>query len=196
MANAIGQRVARYRKQRELTVQQMSDALAELGVILKRPVLSNLENGYRRTVTVAEVLAIARVLGVPPLLLVAPVGTDEKIEILPGVKIDTWSAARWFTGEAPFPGDSVLAQRSNLDALALYRHHERLVDEWHSQVVRSGSATTIPDDAVSAALGADIARRQSIEQSIRLIRGLMRREGLIVPELAPHLERLDDEARP
>lgn len=100
-ADAIGRRVGELRRDRKLTVQQLSDALADLGVIMNRPVLSNLENGSRHTISAAEVLALAKVLEVPPVTLIAPVGRPDPVEILPAIFDDAWTVYRWFIGEFP-----------------------------------------------------------------------------------------------
>jgi transcriptional regulator with XRE-family HTH domain len=59
----IGRTVARYRKLAKLSAETLA---AEAGEGLTRSVVANLENGRKRDVTVAQWLAISRVLDVPP----------------------------------------------------------------------------------------------------------------------------------
>lgn len=40
-------------------------------------------------------------LDVPPLLLILPLGSEEQVELFPGVFDDPWTAYRWFVGELP-----------------------------------------------------------------------------------------------
>jgi transcriptional regulator with XRE-family HTH domain len=195
VANAIGRRITRYRRRRGLTVQQLSDAMTEAGVSLKRPVLSNLENGYRRTVTVAEVLALASVLRVSPLLLIVPIGEEPDFEILPGVKTATWAAAEWVTGEGPpLTGNGDELWRKNVDLLTLYRQHTRVVAEHKAeqQEARRGFVGD-NDEEVTRMLGRSVTRRRELEENLRLIRRSIRERGDIPPELPPEWPDLDRE---
>src|SRR5258708_38576576 len=89
----------RYRTERGLSAQQLADRCEELGLAIPRPVLSNLENGRRESVTVAELVVLARALDVPPTLLLAPVGRRETIEIFPGRGVAPWDVIRLLEGE-------------------------------------------------------------------------------------------------
>ena len=60
-----------------MTAEQLSAAMAEAGVPFNTSVLANLETGRRRYVTVAEWLALARVLDVRPRQLLI-LGRDEQ----------------------------------------------------------------------------------------------------------------------
>lgn len=100
----VGRRVAIHRKRARLTAGELSEQLAAMGIPMKRTVISNLELGYRRTVSLPEVLAIAYILRIPPLLLMVPLGQDEEFAVLPDSTVDTWTAARWITGEGDGAG--------------------------------------------------------------------------------------------
>jgi transcriptional regulator with XRE-family HTH domain len=110
--NAVtGGRVRYYRRRNDLTAGQLSDRCADLGLPMSRSKLANLENGRARQegVGVAEVLVLAAALGVPPALLVFPLGSHDDVEVLPGCATDAWTAYRWLTGEArrsALPGDA------------------------------------------------------------------------------------------
>jgi len=88
-----------YREQRGWKVQELADRCTELGYPMRRTTLSNLESGLRKSITLHEVLIIAVALGVPPVMLVFPGLPTEPVEYRPGVTIESWPAARWFTGE-------------------------------------------------------------------------------------------------
>lgn len=200
LSAVVGQRVQRYRKARGLTGQELSAALAELGIQLKRNVLGNLESGYRRTVSLPEVLALAYVLGVPPVLLMLPVGADEDVEALPGMTTHTWDAARWVTGEGGPPGDRGPVQpldareaawRLNVDLLTLYREHDAKLRDWRSQThigVVGDSAEQV-DRLFERAL----ARRNEIEAALRLVRRAIRGRGDLPPPLPQELAHIDKE---
>ncbi len=193
LAAAVGRRVAHYRNRRGLTAQQLSDALRELGVDLKRTVIGNLESGYRRTVSLSEILAIAYVLGVPPLLLMTPVGEEAAFGVLPDVDVDPWDAARWITGEGPPPNgdaDAIELWRRHVDLLTLYREHQAKEDEWRRQTrITEGMSAEEVDRLFERAL----TRRREIEDSLRLIRRAIRGRGDLPPALSPELAHLDDD---
>ena len=56
-----------------------------------------------RGVDLDEAVAIAHALGVPPVELILPVGHEAMTKVLPGVTLGTWAAAKWFSGQEPFP---------------------------------------------------------------------------------------------
>lgn len=175
MAQQIGQRLRRYRDARGLSAQKVADACTALGVPIDRNVLASLENRRRNIVTVAEVIAFARVLGIPPLALIYPVGDDEPIEAFPGIQTDAFTAARWFAGETALPGDAELSIDAAPNVLALYRSHARLVDELLQQI--EATRRTLNDSAstpgeIKAAQDATRARAEALEIERSLIRYL------------------------
>jgi transcriptional regulator with XRE-family HTH domain len=136
LAKSVGRRVAQFRKQRGLTAQQLSVRLRDrVGLDLKRTVIGNLESGYRRTISYAEILALAHVLEVPPLLLMVPIGTDD-FQPLPGGTEEPWWSAMWITGEGLPPAceepppEMVDRYRGHLDYLGLYRQHTDVIGQW------------------------------------------------------------------
>lgn len=185
----IGKRVAHYRKARKLSAQRLSDQLRDrLGVDMKRSVLGDLENGVRKAVNVSEILAIAYVLGVPPLLLVAPVGEVEDVEALPGISVDPWSLARWVGGEgghqlldADAPGFEQLS-----GFLRLYRWHDQLLNEWDG--ARHVTVGRLPEDDRLA-----LARIRSITDQITIARNMIRQQGGQPPPLPEQLHYLDQQ---
>jgi hypothetical protein len=100
VAQLVAREVRRHRRMRRprMSMQQLADRTAELGVPIPQSVLANLESGRRETVSVAEVLVLAAALDVAPIDLICPVGFDKQIEMLPGRAMDPLPARRWFTG--------------------------------------------------------------------------------------------------
>lgn len=192
LSATVGARVQRYRKLRGLTAQQVSDLLmSSLGVDMKRTVLGGLESGARKAVSLSEVLALAYVLGVPPVLLMSPLGETGEVEAVPGVDLDTWDFTRWITGEGlPPDGIATPQWRQNVDLLALHREHAAKERDWKEQThlaVVGDSAEQI-DGMFERALG----RRREIEDGLRLIRRAIRGRGDLPPALAQELAHLDD----
>lgn len=87
----------------KVSAQQLSERCTELGYPIPRSTIANLERGRKETISVQEVLVLARALEVPPLQLVFPVGRERTLVVLPGEVTSTWLAAERFTGEGPFP---------------------------------------------------------------------------------------------
>jgi len=84
------------------SAQWLADRTAELGHPISRTAISNLEVGRKRSVDVPELVVLARALGVPPLRLLYPVLSAGEVEVLPGHRTSSWSAAQWFAGRAPY----------------------------------------------------------------------------------------------
>ena len=94
------------RRRGEHTVQWLSDRTADYGLRISRSRISDLERGDRGGLLgVAELLVLAAALDVPPLLLLFPGLPGEPVEMLPGRVVESWDAARWFTGEEPSPAE-------------------------------------------------------------------------------------------
>lgn len=135
-----------------MSAQQLSDECKRLGAPIPRTVLSNLENGRRGNVTVAELLVLARALKVPPGALVFPVGYVEKVQPLPEITAEPLDAVDWLAGRR------LLGSETNEDLSRVpvhrYRQHQQFVNDfkdsfqaWKMELERSRS-----DEAHLAAL--------------------------------------------
>jgi hypothetical protein len=186
-----------------MSMQQLADRTAELGMPIPQSVLANLESGRRDTVSVAEVLVLAAALDVAPVELICPVGFDKHMEMLPGITVDPLAAMRWFAGERKLdivdvgailsePGR--IAERSNV---YLVKQHDELIS-----VLRKQEADAAKEIADAAAEGADGRARAAasyrmssvadlrnfIGETLRLLRAEMRNRGMLLPDLPPDIE--------
>lgn len=85
-----------------LTMADVAQGCADRGhPEIKEQTIKNLETGRRASMTIADFVVLADVLGVPPVSLLFPLGTDATVEVLPGREVSTWDALAWFTGETP-----------------------------------------------------------------------------------------------
>lgn len=168
VAAAIGKRIAFYRERSKLSAQQTATRCAELGMpSISRVVITKLENGRREAVSTAEVLVLARVLGVHPVDLLIPLGYDSDVEILPGETVSAWSAFKWFTGSAPDPRDATDAKWLGLDnPVQLWEEHQRRAFRLPPLYMAGDS------DAVAAAAG-----------ELRRVRAQMHERGMEPPPL-------------
>lgn len=98
LAHGVARELRRHRERRGLSAQELADACAEMGMPMQRSVIANFENGRRASVGVAELLVFAAVLKIPPVWLIAPMGFEESVRILPKDDGDPYAAAMWFCG--------------------------------------------------------------------------------------------------
>lgn len=117
----VATEIRRYRKERGLTVQGLAAACEALGLAVPKTTITNLETGRRASVDLAEFLVLAKVLDVPPIVLLFPLDTSATVEVLPHQKISAWDAAAWFTGETPMENQA--PDGSPLAVLDTYRAH-------------------------------------------------------------------------
>ncbi|MFH9938555.1 helix-turn-helix domain-containing protein [Streptomyces murinus] len=195
LVQAVAQQVRKVRLERGISVQRLADICSEeYGVPMKRSVLANFEGGRRPALSLVELLVIARILEVPPVQLLFPVGLQETTEVLPDKVVDTWAALKWFTGEAPqLPDDqpSDTAER-NAAPVRLFRRHEQLVADWQRSNRQLGEAMatmgTTPDSHIVQLASQAL---NQLGESIKEVRQQMRRRGLTPPELTPDLTYVD-----
>lgn len=179
-----------------MSAQQLSDACAQLGHPIARSVLANFESGRRPTVSVPELLVFAQALRVPAVQLVFPLGHEDGMDVLPGTTAATWTALKWFTGEADgLPGDM---EATDTEAVRLYREHDRRVSEWLDSREQMLNLLSTSDPKMaglraetdSAGGGAPLVQlfrqtTQRAEEAIRTVRQTMRDRGLTPPDLGP-----------
>jgi hypothetical protein len=146
--------------------------------------LGNVEQ-RRRGVDPDELSALAAALDVPPLLLLFP--PDTSILVL-GRQVNSWDAARWWSGESPRPYSQAGAKwESGAAPAILRRQHERQISEWRR-------APRLAE--VAAGDNGDVAgtmrrlRAHALWQ-LRTIRGEMIRRGLKLPDVPTELGLMD-----
>lgn len=166
-------RVQREKRRPKMSAQELSDRCSDLGYAIPRSVLTNLENGRRETVTVAELLVLAAALGVPPLLLVFPVGAEDDVEALPDVSADAWDAFRWATGthlQDKLTGRPPSTDGFSLAVLNAYREYQNVVGPF----------------GAFKKLGHEDRANEYLPLVVKA-RADIRRLGCRLPELAPEL---------
>lgn len=181
----VAQEIRRHRLARGMSAQQLADACERLGFSIPRTVISNIENGRRGKLSLAEVTVLAAALEVPPTVLVFPVGYADQVEYLPGQRLTPLEAAdRWHGDPAP-----------EGSALALLRWHRRLEARARSLYRRIWEQTIQdqqwggPTDGPEAYAAREVAEATTAE--IHEVRDEMARQGLALPPL-PGLDRPSD----
>jgi hypothetical protein len=129
---------------------------------ITRQVITDLENGRRLWVAVAELMALARALDTAPIALLYPAPLAETVEVLPGVEATKTVAMEWFSGEvrSPWPWicDDPHEYRRNLQPIERARERSELesrkVALMRADIGNSGEERSRYYDAL-----ADIQRR-------------------------------------
>ena len=99
MTRAIGEAVRYYRASGPSlkTAEELAEHMTNSGFPYSRSVVANLESGRKRSVDVAEWLALADALRVPPAYLLFRRESPE-VEALPGREVTFGEAVRWLVG--------------------------------------------------------------------------------------------------
>lgn len=190
----IAQRLRDSRKAAGLTMAEVAQGCADRGLPeFTEHSMKNLESGRKTSITVADVVVLADVLGVPPVTLLFPLGSSATVEVLPGREVSTWDAVAWFTGESPL--DEPAPEGSARDVLDVFRQHGDLVAGAMTSYAlareRRRAASTTLDRTRRAAL---LQRAEGYEehafedaQELRTYRERMRQRGLTPPALPDEL---------
>lgn len=82
-----------------MTGAGLAERMTEIGVPWDRSIVANLENGRRKTVSVVELLALARVLDVAPVHLLVPTEDDDApYRMVPSSVVSAGRARAWIVG--------------------------------------------------------------------------------------------------
>lgn len=214
LAEQVAANLRRIREEKRLTYAAISARLERL----KRPIpvlgLRRIEKGERR-VDVDDIAALAAALGVPPMLLIFPLGDATWVDILPDQPVATWLAVRWFIGDIPLPplwegkspqptardDEAMKAWQTGARAIVMYREHDRLTGLWAAATLDAKGNLRMAEGAASDAARekylaeADAARKHAaaVERQIALHRFYMRRHGVNPEPLPVELANLDED---
>lgn len=161
MTKLIGEQVKRHRGERQLTAAALADITEKLGHRVDTNVIANIETGRRINMPLTDLLVLAAALGVPPALLVCPVGTDQTVEITPGRPETAWDAYKEFTGDGVHVEGETITLRT-ADEIALYRRFDEAATDY---------LLTKKDDW----------QRAAVLESLAAVYADMRRHGLVLP---------------
>lgn len=196
---AIAAQVRRLRNEYGWSAQRLADELTSIDVTWDRMVVVNLELGRRASVSVMELLALAHVFEVPVFSLLAPLGQEAKVQVIPGLAVEPHDLALWFTGR-DFDDDrlrprSPEGKRLSRDAflqLSLYGHYLDLVGEILAQDMKVRKAKRIGE--AQRIQEAEAAYVDALERWASALTE-MREKGLRPPEAHPSEARFVEDAR-
>lgn len=121
----IGERVAKIRKARGMTQDDLAEAMQAVGIGWERIVIAKLETGRRSFVKVDELLALCLVLDIAPVDLLVPTDlTDQPYQVAPRADAEAGNVREWIRGEDLLlsasthrPGEPFTQPASALDAI-------------------------------------------------------------------------------
>ena len=174
-------RVRQYRTDRGWSARVLAEKCQEAGLKWERDVVANLESGRRTTVTLDELLILALVLNVPPILLVTPLGTKDEQQVAPDVRAAPWDVYRWFLGEIADPRGDEFAAAEAKSNWSKAREPIRLYQKFYERI--DDLRRMPPDDPASRYAGALHAIQVALEAHDE-----MARAGVLAPTLSEELE--------
>lgn len=145
----IGDQIRHWRMRRGITQRQLAEAVTAAGVPMDSSAVANIETRRRDDVSMREVFAVAYVLNVPPALIMLPIGREDEVEVVAGIRSFPWAVLQWATGEAPLqdaegyrhPDGPDVLQQYNEAALPL-RHYPDYFQARHALVEAEMDAHT------------------------------------------------------
>lgn len=183
LAVQVGRNVRRLREapERRWSAQDLAERTAALGYEIKRPVISNLENGRRGSVTLTDLMVLAQAFGTSPMLLILPLGTEESVDLAPGRPYRTAEAFDWWAGRRPLPGSDWAPYWSSEGSRLLFYF-------FHSEHVANILELEAELERVAAGGRTDLAERIEIElaqerQALANAREYLTSKGWVLPEL-------------
>ncbi|MBV9022309.1 MAG: helix-turn-helix domain-containing protein [Streptomycetaceae bacterium] len=185
------------RKAAGLTMAEVAQGCLDRGLELTEPTIKNLETGRRSSITLADFVVLADVLGVPPVSLLFPLGKAATVEVLPRQEVSTWDALTWFTGETPT--EQPAPEGSARDLLDVFRNHGDLVAAARASRALARERRRMAGTTLDRAERADRLKKAAgyeelaFEdcQELRVFRDRMRDRNLVPPALPEELAFVD-----
>lgn len=130
----IAKRVRQARARHGLTAQQLAEKLTTAGVPWTRATVTKVETGRRESITVTELLALARVLDVAPLHLLVPVDgrpydDERRYLVTPNEAQPVYRVREWIRGETPLSDTDTRVFRTEVPENEL-RETPRRAPDW------------------------------------------------------------------
>jgi transcriptional regulator with XRE-family HTH domain len=190
-SRVVGRQVKRLRERQGISAQRLADRCAELGAPgINRSVIANIES-RREAVSVDELMVLAAALNTPPMLLLAPLGDEQKVAVTPKTVVHPQLLLDWMTGDGPLCNTNRTARTHPWSDEGAPDWREASLPIWMFQQLRKyqGAASSADvltrtsggEDAVSAAWAA-----ANFEKTLRALAQhieVMERSGLAVPEM-------------
>ncbi|MGH3783029.1 MAG: helix-turn-helix domain-containing protein [Pseudonocardiaceae bacterium] len=171
----IARRVRALRTEARLSGPGLATAMNGQGIPWNRTTVAKLETGRRESISVAELLALAVVLGVPPAWLLVDPKAGTPVPVAEGIEVDPWTALLWLTGSQPLEEPAGEAWASAQGALRPLVALAKLLESYRLiQRVCAGDVVVSSDPAESRRDWEDAEARtlQSIANQLGQFRAL------------------------
>lgn len=194
-SDVVAERVRRGRRELGWTLQQLAEECQRLGAEkLTVASLGNIERGTtesrkRRDVTVDEVFILGYALGVPPLLMMIPLGENEPLEITRTAELHPHLAWQSSTGQGPLSvtgGFITRPKDSNRHLQVIYNFDD--LREAQEAFVNAAARLRVAEQHASAEsiAGARDSFADALAPFAHAVEAIMQR-GLDVPAYAPEI---------
>jgi transcriptional regulator with XRE-family HTH domain len=181
--DTVRARLRALRQEQGLTQDDLAKRVTANGLKMHETAITRIEKGTRE-MKPEELPALAYALGVSPIQLQFPLGIEPSVRLWSdAAPVPTWDAMKWWTGEAPYPGETGPAAEvlsSNATALATFF---RRLDAVTAKILAS------PERGNPDALTEE-------ERILSALRTAARSSGILLPELPAELAYIDDEGGP
>lgn len=145
-SDGIGSRIAQYRRIAGLSARELAE---QAGRNLTRGVIANIESGRKTDITVDQMLAIAAVLGVPPMSIALPVDSPMRyVDLTDGsapISAPVWVLGEWFRDE---PVGQVILRTP---ASTVARTTTRMINDYRERMADVVWKRGTPDEVQQAA---------------------------------------------
>lgn len=181
---SVGARIKLARRQRGFrTTRDLAEAIP--GGNVTAAILENIESGRKADISVSQLLNIARALGVPPTMLLAPIGRPNNELDLPNLSndFDGMTAAEFDCWLSATPASSYVpglaAERFDIDILASLRELGTLRREVDRLRIVRDVHLTSGDPELSASSDEIDDRIDRVTREAARVSGLLESAGLI-----------------
>ncbi|WP_256073565.1 helix-turn-helix domain-containing protein [Streptomyces sp. PpalLS-921] len=191
-ANVAGE-VRRRRKEMGWSAQDLADQCEQLGHLIPRNVIANMESGRRANLPLVDVMVLAAALETYPVCLIFPVGYVERTQELPFQDlVPTWDALCRFTGEQEVPmHDAGLVPDFELHASLVRTALAALEEEERARFAARTAANRAQQEEAERKRTKYADEAISAKYSLRHLRRDIRDEGATPPDLPPVLGDVD-----
>lgn len=148
---------------------------------MQRTTLVNIEQGLRKSMSVPEMFALGYVLGVPPAMLMIPLGLEARVEPIVGHELDSWRAVEWVSGDLGF-GHEMRPEHSTERTLGQeirsnYAAFQNLIEEL-------ADTNFVLENAEHSEILKEARKREKNQvELLEMYFDVMKKKGLPLPEL-------------
>ena len=166
------------------SAQWLADETERIGFPISRAQIANYESGRKKGLDLTELLTLAAALRVPPVVLLFPDLPDGPVEVLPGVTVDSWDAAAWFSGEAKALDAEAREQPETSESKRIWAVRERFTQlasigrfyDWIKEI-RSRSEPLRPGDPEMRAFKLQL---ESLRDEVARLEEIIRDNGGVI----------------